>query len=304
MPLPTDLLSIIICTYRREQALRNLLETLSAQTCCDFEVVVVDASGVAHALDYPRLRMAVLQTEKGLPLQRNAGIRAAKGDLIGFLDDDVTVPPGFIEQVKTILKRPELRDVGGITGYDLINYGMPQSLRFRVRRAMGYYPDPKPGAVGLCDVTVPLSFQKPFSGCVNVSWLPGFCMIYRREVLKNIWFDERLTAYGAEDALFSMAVARRARLVMCGDLHVSHHKDPTSRVTPAEEIYGGSFALSRNYMQRVGGTPRYARLAWYALVEFTLDSIDLIRWPSVMQFRVVRARQSGLLTGALSTRTN
>jgi GT2 family glycosyltransferase len=304
LPPPTDLLSIIVCTYRRAHALRNLLESLSTQTCPDFEVVVVDASGDAPALDFPRIRLRVLQSAKSVPVQRNAGIRAAKGELVGFLDDDVTVPAGFIEHVKAILQRQELRDAGGITGYDVLNYGSPVSMRFRVRRALGYYPNPNPGALGLCDATVPLSFQAPFSGYRNVSWLPGFCMVYRREAIDGIWFDERLTAYGAEDALFSMAVARRCRLVMCGELHVSHHKDPASRISTAEVIYGGSFALSRNYLLRVEGVARYASLAWYALVEFLLDSIDFIRRPSAMQLRAVRARQTGLLTGALSTRTN
>ena len=81
LPSPTDLLSIVVCTYRRAQALRNLLESLSDQTCPDFEVVVVDASEDSPVLDFPKIRLRVLQSPKSVPVQRNAGIRAARGNV-------------------------------------------------------------------------------------------------------------------------------------------------------------------------------------------------------------------------------
>lgn len=48
------------------------------------------------------------------PLQRNLGIKQAKGDLIFFFDDDIEIPSGSIEQaIKTFETHPDIQVVGG-----------------------------------------------------------------------------------------------------------------------------------------------------------------------------------------------
>jgi hypothetical protein len=147
---------------------------------------------------------------------------------------------------------------------------------------------------------VPLSFQPAFSGFREIHWLPGFCMIYRRQAVGTQRFDEVLPAYGTEDGIFSMAIGRRWRLLMWGDLHVRHHADPTSRCTPAEAIYGGSFSLSRNHWLETGGAGKPLRLARYALCEFVLDLAIFLRRPNRTRVVSIAAKQLGLVKGAMS----
>jgi glycosyltransferase involved in cell wall biosynthesis len=88
--------SVIVRSYNRLAALAELLQALLAQDHDSFEIVVVEQSTLRPAADYalvqslardPRVRM--LQFEPlGGPGARNAGVRAARGDLFVFIDDD------------------------------------------------------------------------------------------------------------------------------------------------------------------------------------------------------------------------
>jgi glycosyltransferase involved in cell wall biosynthesis len=302
-------ISVIVCTYRREATLAVMLRTLERQTFHDFEVLVVHAGDgtprlfqILEQFD-ARMRIQLIVAMKGLPLQRNAGLREATGGIIAFLDDDVTLPEAFLGRVVELFASPEMRDVGGITGYDEKNYGCKPAGRYMVRRCLGCYPDFQPGGVGLCSSTIPLSWAKPFSGARDVHWLPGFCSIYRRDAINGLRFDAQLTGYGAEDALFSIAVARKWRLAMCGDLRLQHHFDPAARSSDDTVVYGASFALARLHFSAPATAVRILQMSWYALLDFSMDALAFVRVPSVTRWRVITARQRGLWHGFLSTRT-
>ena len=148
--------SVIICTYGRATALQDLLRALEAQTYQNFEVLVVDGNEepsparlaieayVSHA---NALRnVALIAAEKGLTRQRNVGLRAAKGDLICFLDDDVTFGVDFLLNVAKLFEQGDMQDVGGITPYDTLHYPTPITVRWRLRALLGVMPGLDPGA--------------------------------------------------------------------------------------------------------------------------------------------------------------
>jgi glycosyltransferase involved in cell wall biosynthesis len=95
--------SVIIPTYNRKHPLRAVLRSLSAQThpCDRYEVIVVDdgstddTSSVIHE-EYPFSLRYVRQTNQGDAIARNLGAQESKGELLIFLDDDITVVPDFI----------------------------------------------------------------------------------------------------------------------------------------------------------------------------------------------------------------
>ncbi|MBA3442986.1 MAG: glycosyltransferase family 2 protein [Pyrinomonadaceae bacterium] len=302
--------SIIICTYRRADALEDLLECLIVQTHRDSEILIVDGSGedasvrnrvesfVSRVGDCVNLR--IIQSRKGLTRQRNVGLREARGEVICFFDDDVTFDKDFIAQTIELFQQSGMKDVGGVTGYDVIGYGSPVRLKHKVRRALGFYPSLRPGVLGKCGLVVPVGIQPAFSGCLDVSWLGGFCMLYRREAIAGMWFDEGLPTFGAEDANFSMRVGKRWRLVLCGDLHLKHHRTMTSRVEGAAQIYESSYGVARNQLSESMTLTSIMWLLWYALVELMLDLLSFASAPSWMRLRVVGARQRGLVDGARS----
>jgi glycosyltransferase involved in cell wall biosynthesis len=91
----TRQLSIVVTTYNRATQLARLLEALERQSAIDeFELIVVDdgsadetASVLAASRDYP-LRTSH-QANAGPASARNAGILAATGEYVLFIDDDV-----------------------------------------------------------------------------------------------------------------------------------------------------------------------------------------------------------------------
>ena len=86
-------LSLIVATLGREAELSRCLGSLAAQTSSDFEVVVVDQNAddrVAALLDRERTPFPLrhVRAPPGLSRARNVGLRLARGDIVGFPDDD------------------------------------------------------------------------------------------------------------------------------------------------------------------------------------------------------------------------
>jgi GT2 family glycosyltransferase len=99
--------------------LKRCLETLLADGRRDDEIIVVDSAPsndetakVAASYDVRYLRVEL----PGVSRARNAGWRAAHNELIGFVDDDVRLHPGWRDAMATALATPELAFVAGWIG--------------------------------------------------------------------------------------------------------------------------------------------------------------------------------------------
>lgn len=95
------LISIIIPTLNRYEYLRDVLNDLEIQTYKNFEVILVDQSENFDAAFYEGWKFQLRfwkQEEKALWNARNSAIKAAKGDLLLFYDDDSRVDADWIFQ--------------------------------------------------------------------------------------------------------------------------------------------------------------------------------------------------------------
>jgi len=96
--------SIIIPVYNVEQYLRDCLNSVIAQTYTDYEVICVNDGSKDGSLallkdyqtKYPQITI-ISQRNKGLSAARNAGIQAAKGNYLFFLDSDDWIEPNSLE---------------------------------------------------------------------------------------------------------------------------------------------------------------------------------------------------------------
>ncbi|HEU5352359.1 MAG TPA: glycosyltransferase family 2 protein [Terracidiphilus sp.] len=96
--------SVVVPTYNRKEIVTRTLDLLFTQDCpkdCYEIVVVVDGStdGSAEALRRMQAACAfrVLEQEnRGLAGARNTGLRASRGDVVLFLDDDMHCEPGLV----------------------------------------------------------------------------------------------------------------------------------------------------------------------------------------------------------------
>ncbi|HMN12476.1 MAG TPA: glycosyltransferase [Bellilinea sp.] len=100
-------LTVIIPTLNEIAYLPRLLDALDVQTRLPDEVIVADAGSTDGTADLAQSRGAQV-VRGGMPaVGRNAGVRAARGDLLLFLDADVLPPPDFIALVLEEFERKE-----------------------------------------------------------------------------------------------------------------------------------------------------------------------------------------------------
>jgi glycosyltransferase involved in cell wall biosynthesis len=110
--------SIVVATLDRPGGLRECLQGIQAQrTNRRVEVIVVDnnpASGTARRVvaEFPGVRL-LSETRRGLSYARNAGILAATGDIVIATDDDVVIPPQWLERLVAPFGRPDVMVVTG-----------------------------------------------------------------------------------------------------------------------------------------------------------------------------------------------
>ncbi len=97
--------SLVISVWNRKDDLRDNLEAIRAQTVPPFEVIVVDNAsrdGTPEMVveEFPDVRLIRMpHSEFGACTTFNVGFASARGAWIGILDDDVVLPPDWIEEM-------------------------------------------------------------------------------------------------------------------------------------------------------------------------------------------------------------
>jgi glucosyl-dolichyl phosphate glucuronosyltransferase len=117
-------ITVILCTYNRCQSLLKALESVAVSTFDDaveWEVLVVDnnsrdqtrkvAEEFCHR--YPGRFRYLFEPQQGKSYALNAGIREARGDVLAFMDDDVTVEPTWLQNLTAPLNDQRWAGVGG-----------------------------------------------------------------------------------------------------------------------------------------------------------------------------------------------
>jgi len=93
-------LSVVVVSWGRPRALARCLTALGQMRSTRVEVIVVaDPDGLAVARGVPLADRLVLLPQKGenISAARNAGLAAAAGEVVGFIDDDAVPEPVWAE---------------------------------------------------------------------------------------------------------------------------------------------------------------------------------------------------------------
>lgn len=109
--MTTPLISVIVPVYRVEEYLERCVKSILSQTYKNLEVILVDdgspdqCPAICDACAEKDVRVKVIHQEnKGLSGARNAGINAASGEYLAFVDSDDYVSPHFIEELYQLLQ--------------------------------------------------------------------------------------------------------------------------------------------------------------------------------------------------------
>jgi glycosyltransferase involved in cell wall biosynthesis len=105
--------SAIIPVYNQDRYLAAAIHSVLAQTCRDFEVIVVDDGSTDRTPEViasygDRIR-AYRKANGGVATALNHGIRQARGDAVGWLSsDDLWEPSKLERQLEVLASRPEV----------------------------------------------------------------------------------------------------------------------------------------------------------------------------------------------------
>jgi glycosyltransferase involved in cell wall biosynthesis len=100
--------SLICGTAGRTSELERLLRSLAVQSHREFELLLIDQNTderAEHILaTFSQIPLVRLQSPAGLCRGFNLGLRHAKGEIVGFPDDDCWYQPDFLEQLANLFQ--------------------------------------------------------------------------------------------------------------------------------------------------------------------------------------------------------
>ena len=104
------LVSVVVPTYNRAEALPDTIDSVLAQTHEELELLVVDDAStddtreVVESYDDPRVEYLRHEENRGGSAARNTGIEAAEGEYVAFLDSDDEWLPEKLERQLSLLR--------------------------------------------------------------------------------------------------------------------------------------------------------------------------------------------------------
>jgi len=108
--------TIIVPAYNSAATLGLCLDSVFAQTETDVEVIVVDdgsTDGTRHIASHYPARLVVLPTNLGAAAARNFGAQQALGQVLFFVDSDVTLSRDALGRVRAAIEQPGFEAVIG-----------------------------------------------------------------------------------------------------------------------------------------------------------------------------------------------
>lgn len=295
--------AVVLCTRNRPHEVATCLVTLAAQTAPATRVVVVDSSdddATERVVEQLRAtwpegsRLDHVRSRPALTHQRAVGLARTRGALVHFVDDDVELAPEYLAAVRRTFAADDA--IVGVGGF--VANGARRPVR-RLDEWLGL--DARVGGRVLpSGRNVPL--RDPPAGPVDVEWLSGCAMSYRRTVLEREPPNEEFPFEG-EDVELSYRVGRHGRLVVTPAARVVHHESRSNRVSGVAQVeaelttrYRRVVAERGRLSERAFWVSAYAQLVKYALagaVTLSRRRLD-IALGTTRAIRVIRSRARSL----------
>jgi GT2 family glycosyltransferase len=279
-------LTFVIPAYQAEATLRYAVASVLGQAGAEPRAVIVDdgstdgTPAIADDLAARHPRVSVVHQEnRGLPAAYNAGVHAASGELVAFLDaDDLLMPDYAVALGGLLAERPDL-------AFAFPDAWMFESAdnRFWRRSTLAGRPVPKP---------FPASAAETFESLLEDNFVYGGAIARREALLEVGGYDESLTASEDWDLWLRLlqrghnagylprrlAIYRRAAGQISTDWH---------RMAESQEIVRRRFGLEGSIQQPaaqggvVGGllplVPRPIRQARKLRRRYPREVVDALR---------------------------
>jgi len=206
-------ISAVISTWNKRDAVLANVAALKAGRRVPDEIVVVDncsRDGTAAALRerHPDVVLVEMPHDgKGACETFNIGFRAATGDAIAIMDDDVVASPGWLAALEAALAAEP--QTTALVSSRVIEPGMPEGYQ-QAELARGRY------------------YAATFRGCGSLARAPALAA--------TGGYDERFFIYGNERDLAARVLARGWRILQLPEA-VIHHATPFGMKAGRRSLY-------------------------------------------------------------------
>jgi GT2 family glycosyltransferase len=273
------LLTVVIPNWNGETLLPSCLASLENQTLRDFETIVVDDCSTDRSVDlirsgYPWVNIVELPRNSGFAAAANAGIRAASGDIVVLVNNDVELEPRFLEVTAVTLDaNPQYTFMSAKI--------LIMSGRRTIHSAGDFYGrNGVPGNRGVWTTDMG-QYDRPepvFGPCAAAA-------AYRRTMLDDVAengqvFDESLFMY-LEDVDLNFRAQLRGHRCLYQPEAVAYHRLSASAAGPLSSFYCGRnllLVLLKDMPQDILRRSYLEILR--AQLAFTLESIRHFREPA------------------------
>jgi len=209
--------SVIIPVYNVEKYLPDCLDSLLAQTMPDWEAILVDdgstdASGrICDRYSAQDARFKVIhQQNGGAASAKNAGLDAAEGEFVGFMDSDDHVAPNWLEACLHAMRAHD----AGIVEYDLCKEYRTHS------ESENHYPDPY-----TCFSAEEYLAQYLHNWTCSLFWNK----LFRAELVRDVRFRRERRCI--DDEFFTYkAIGKAERIVRIADVLYHYRQRASSAV--------------------------------------------------------------------------
>jgi GT2 family glycosyltransferase len=235
-------LSVVIATKGRPEILRGTLASIGRCDPAPHELIVVDGDPAGSAREPAEEAGARYhRTEPGLTRQRNAGVRAAEGEVVVFLDDDVEAAPGLFAALARGYEDPGVIGATGVVVEESARRLVGKQSR--LRRLLGRGSEGTMTRFGYPRRLLDQGVER------DVEFMPGCLMSARRDAAARVGFDEELPGYGlAEDEDFSYRLSREGRIRHLPDASVVHEN--TGFRSTDQRAFNRMVVVNRTYLFR------------------------------------------------------
>lgn len=168
--------SVVLCSYNGARTIRETLEGLRRLAYPKYEVIVVNDGSTDAA---PRIAREydvrlISGPNRGLSHARNVGMRAARGEIVAYIDDDAWPDPHWLTYLAAEFRRTPHAGIGGPN-----------------------IPPPDDDDVASCVANAPGGPIHVLIGDTEAEHIPGCNMAFRKSALETIGgFDERFRRAG------------------------------------------------------------------------------------------------------------
>jgi len=217
-------ISVVICSYNGSRTIRQSLAALRRLDYPKFEIIVVDDGSEDHTAKIATefdIRL-IRQKNAGLSAARNAGWRAAKGEIVAYLDDDAAPDRHWLLYLASAFMASDDAGVGG------------PNISFQDDKFIAHCVDHSPGNPTHVLITDRIAEH-----------LPGCNMAFRRASLEAVGGFNPVFRIAGDDVDLCWRLQQRGwRLGFHPGAMVWHHRRASVRAYLSQQLnYGRAEAM-------------------------------------------------------------